>query len=261
MQPLRIAIQLRSLRLPLRRAMETAARLGAAAVEIDARTELRPADLSATGRREFRKLLENLDLQVAAIGFRTRRGFNVADDLERRVAATKDAMRMANQLGCSVVVNQVGRVPEDAEATDWPTMLEALTDLGNFGNHIGATLTAETGSESGEDLARLITALPDGALGVTLNPGNLIVNGFSTGDAIAALGRHILYVHAKDGVRDRARGRGDEVPLGRGLADFPAILGALEDFAYRGYLCIERERAEDPASEIGQAVKFLASLH
>ncbi len=163
MQPLRIAIQLRSLRLPLRRAMETAARLGAAAVEIDARTELRPADLSETGRREFRKLLENLNLQVAAIGFRTRRGFNVADDLERRVAATKDAMRMANQLGCAVVVNQVGRVPDDAEASDWPTMLEALTDLGNFGNHIGATLTAETGSESGEDLARLIAALPDGA--------------------------------------------------------------------------------------------------
>jgi sugar phosphate isomerase/epimerase len=140
-------------------------------------------------------------------------------------------------------------------------MLEALTDLGTFGHHIGATLAAETGSESGADLARLIAALPDGALGVTFNPGNLIINGYSPGDAIAALGRHVLYVHAKDGVRDRARGRGDEVPLGRGLADFPALLGALEDFGYRGVLCIERERADDPVLEIGQAVQYLASLY
>jgi sugar phosphate isomerase/epimerase len=261
MPPLKIAIQLRSLRMPLKRALATAAQLGAAAVEIDARTELRPDELSQTGRRQFRKLLEDLNLQVAAIGFRTRRGYNVEDDLDRRVAATKDAMRMAQDLSCSVVVNQVGRVPADADATDWPIMMQALTDLGAFGNRVGATLAAETGSESGEDLARLIAALPDGSLGVTFNPGNLIVNGYSPGEAITALGRNILLVHAKDGVRDRARGRGDEVPLGRGMADFPALLGALEDFAYRGYLCIERERAEDPAFEIGQAVQYLASLY
>lgn len=261
MQPLKIAIQLRSLRMPLRRALATAAQLGATAVEIDGRTELRPDELSQTGRREFLRLLENLNLRVAAIGFRTRRGYNVQEELERRVAATKQAMRLASQLGAAVVVNQVGQVPVDAEAAEWPTMLEALSDIGAFGHHIGATLAAETGSESGAELARLIAALPDGALGVTFNPGNLIINGYSPGDAIAALGRHVLYVHAKDGVRDRARGRGDEVPLGRGLADFPALLGALEDFGYRGVLCIERERADDPVFEIGQAVKYLASLY
>ncbi|HEY4310713.1 MAG TPA: sugar phosphate isomerase/epimerase family protein [Pirellulales bacterium] len=260
MPPLPIAIQLRSLRLPVRRALEAASRLGVAAVEIDARTELRPHELSQTGRREFRKLLENLNLRVAAIGFYTRRGYNVADDLERRVTATKDAMRLAQELGSAVVVNQVGQVPENTEATDWPTMLEALTDIGSFGNRIGATLAAETGSESGDDLARLVAALPDGALGITFNPGNLIINGFSPSDALTALGRNVIFVHAKDGVRDRARGRGDEVPLGRGSADFPALLGTLEDFAYRGYLCIERERAQDPIFEIGQAVEYLASL-
>jgi len=260
MPPLKIAIQLRSLRLPLKRALQTAAQLGAVAVEIDGRDEIRPDELSQTGRRQFRKMLEDLNLRVAAVGFRTRRGYNVAEALDRRVAATKDALRLAHELGSSVLVNQVGHVPPASDAADWPIMVEALTDLGAYGQRVGAMLSAETGSEGGADLARLISALPDGALGVTFNPGNLIANGFSPLDAISALGRHIVYVHAKDSVRDLGRGRGDEVPLGRGLADFPALLGALEDFGYRGYLCIERERAEDPAYEIGEAVKYLTSL-
>jgi sugar phosphate isomerase/epimerase len=260
MPALKIAIQLRSLRLPLKRAVQMAAQLGADAVEINGRDELRPGELSQTGRRQFRKMLEDLHLRVAAVGFRTRRGYDVAEDLDRRVAATKDALRLAHELGSSVVVNQVGRVPPTSDAPDWPGMIEALTDLGAYGQKVGAMLTAETGSESGADLARLISALPDGALGVTLNPGHLIANGFAPLDAIAALGRDIVYVHAQDGVRDPSRGQGDEVPLGRGLADFPALLGALEDFGYRGYLCVQRDRAEEPAFEIGQAVTYLRSL-
>ncbi len=259
--PLPIAIRLRSLRMPLRRALAAAAQLKVAAVEIDARTELRPGELSQTGRRQFRKLLEDLNLRVAAIGFPTRRGYNVVDDLERRIDATKDAMRLAQELGATVVVNQVGRVPADSADPEWPIMMAALTDLGGFGNRVGATLAAETGSESGADLARLVAALPDGALGVTLNPGNLIVNGFTPLDAVAALGRNIVYVHAKDGIRDRARGRGEEVPLGRGMTDFPAILGALEDFGYRGFLCVERDGADDPVYEVGQAVRYLQQLY
>jgi sugar phosphate isomerase/epimerase len=260
MPPFQIAIKIRNLRLPLKRALQVAHQLGATAVEIDGREEIRPADLSDSGRRQLRKLLEDLNLRVAAVSFPTRRGYNVAESLDERVAATKNVMRMAYELGSSIVVNQVGRVPADAEAPDWPILLEALTDLGAFGQRVGATLTAETGSESGEDLARLIAALPDGSLGVTFNPGNLIINGFIPLDAVAVLGRSILYVHAKDGVRDQARGRGDEVALGRGVADFPAILGALEDFNYRGALCVARDQAEDPAFEIGQAIKFLQSL-
>jgi sugar phosphate isomerase/epimerase len=69
-----------------------------------------------------------------------------------------------------------------------------------------------------------------------------------------------LHVHAKDGVRDLAQGRGVEVPLGRGSVDFPSLLGALEEKGYRGYFTIERENAEDPQAEVGQAVQYLRNL-
>ncbi|MEK6249266.1 MAG: sugar phosphate isomerase/epimerase, partial [Planctomycetales bacterium] len=64
----------------------------------------------------------------------------------------------------------------------------------------------------------------------------------------------------KDGVRDLSRGRGLEVALGRGSADFPELLGTLEQHDFRGYLAIERGESEDPVFEIGQAVKYLQSL-
>jgi sugar phosphate isomerase/epimerase len=176
------------------------------------------------------------------------------------VEATKEAMKFAQALGAPWVVNQVGRVPDEPKGKAWQTMIEVLADLGAYGQHAGALLAAETGSESGPQLLKLIEALPAGSLVVTLNPGNLIINGYSSLEAVESLGQHIMYVHARDGVRDLAQGRGIEVPLGRGAADFPALLGALEEHGYRGYLGIEREHADDPVFEIGQAISYLKSL-
>ena len=260
MPPLKIAVDLASLRLPFKPALLAAKRLGAEAVEIDARGEINPQQLSHSGRRQLRKLLDDLDLRVAAVSFRTRRGYDSAQDLERRIEATKRAMEFAYSLSASLVVNAVGRVPEKSEGPTWTTLVEALTDLGGYGQHVGATLAAETGSEAGADLARLLAALPPGALAACLNPGNLIINGFSSLDAVQALGADIRYVHAKDGVRDLAQGRGVETLLGRGAADFPALLGALEEHGYRGYWTVVRERSENPLAEIGQAVSYLQSL-
>lgn len=260
MPSIKLAVQLRSLKLPLKRALPIVNQWRVPAVELDARGEISPGELSQTGRRQLRKLLDDFELRVAAVGFRTRRGYDVPDELERRVEATKAAMTLAHDLGASLVINQVGRVPAEPAGAAWQTMLDALSDLGRHGQRVGALLAAETGSEAGADLARLLAALPTGALAVALNPGNLIVNGFSPAEAIAAIGSHIAYVRAKDGVRDLAQGRGVEVPLGRGVADFPALLGAMEEYDYRGYWTVERERADEPVSEIGQAISFLRSL-
>jgi sugar phosphate isomerase/epimerase len=257
---LKIGIRLASLNLPLRKGLAVARQLGARSVEIDARGEIRPETLTQSGLRELRRLIEEHGLGVCAVGFATRRGYDVADDLERRVAATKAAMKLAADLRAGVVVNQVGRVPAESSGPSWNLLLQSLGDLSHYGQHVGAILAAQTGTESGADLARLLAALPPQGVGVDLDPGNLIINGFSALEAVEALGGSIVHVHARDGVRDLARGRGLEVPLSRGVADFPALLGALEENHYRGYFTIARDDAADPVSEIGEAVKYLKSL-
>lgn len=260
MPALKIGIAIASLRQPFAKAIATAARLGAAAVEIDARTGLKPAELSQTGLRQLRKMLDDHRLAVSAIAFPTRRGYNVAEQLEARIAGTKEAMKLAYSLGTSVVVNHVGRVPAESTGAEWNMLVESLTELGRFAGHSGAQLAAQTGSESGADLARLIAALPAGSIGVDLDPGNLLVNSFSPSEAIQSLGPNIVHVHATDGVRDLARGRGIEVPLGRGSADYPALLSQLEEFSYRGFFTIYRREAGDPIAEIGAEVQYLQNI-
>lgn len=260
MLKLRIGIRSASLRLPFRRALAKAAELGADAVEVDARTEVPPRALARTGVREIRKWLEDYNLRVCAVSFHTRRGYDVPEELDRRVEATKDAMQLAAQLGARAVVNYVGHVPEQADAPRWPQLVEVLGDLGRYGQHVGATLAARTGGEGGADLARLVQALPVGALGVDFDPGGLLTNGFSAREALATLAPFVVHVHATDGVHDLAKGRGAETPLGRGAADYPELLGILEQQGYAGYLTVECERAQQPVAEVAQAVQYLRAL-
>ncbi|HEX3872342.1 MAG TPA: sugar phosphate isomerase/epimerase family protein [Pirellulales bacterium] len=257
---LRIAVQLRSLNLPFKQALATARRLGVEAVEIDARGELTPQALGDTGIRQIRKLLDDYELRAAAVEFRTRRGYNVTDELDRRVEATKSAMRFAYALGASVVTNHIGKIPDDVESAEWRLMVEVLTDLATFGQRVGALICAETGVDSGPDIARLLAALPEGLVGVTLDPGNLIVSSFAPLDVIEAVGAAIHHVHVNDAVTDVHQGRGMQVEIGRGEADFPALLAALEERHYQGYLSIERPTSHDAAGEIARAVQFLRSL-
>jgi sugar phosphate isomerase/epimerase len=257
---LRIGVQLASLQLPFRQALHTAGELGADAVEIDARQQLKPRELTQTGLRQLRKMLEDRNLRVCAVSFRTRRGYDVSDDLDRRIEATKDAMRLAYRLGAPVVVNHVGRIPTETSEPAWDLLVQALGDLGHFGQREGAFLAADTGAEDPTLLARLIEAMPAGGLAVNLDPASLLINGFSPREAVRVLGRHTMHVYARDGVRDLARGRGVETPLGRGSVDFPELIGALEEFDYHGHFTVGRPGASDPISEFGQAVRYLRAL-
>jgi sugar phosphate isomerase/epimerase len=257
---LKIGIQTHSLRLPLKQALFTASELGAAGVEIDLRNELRPEELSQTGLRQFRKLLDDHNLRVSAASFPTRRGYGDATDLDRRVAATQQAMDFAGRLGARVLVNRIGHVPSEDTDPRFARMVEALTAIGLYGDRVGVQFAAQTASESGPQLATLIAQLPDGTVGVDLHPAALIQGGFSVPEAVDALGPHVIHVHACDAVRDFSQQRVVEVELGRGVAEMPDILGRIEEFNYQGWVTIERRDSPDPRREIANAVAYLKAL-
>ncbi len=259
MPGLRVGVQLSGFRLPFKQALQAAARMGAEGVEIDARNEVKPTELVGTALRQVRKMLEDLNLRVASVRYLTRRGYECEDELDRRIAGTKQAMKMAYDLGSNVVVNQVGVIPLSEEDPSMPLLRGVLTDLGRYSQHVGAFLACETGVEPLSTLATFLESIPDGSVGLTLNPGNLLVNGFDL-DELHRIAKHVLLVHAKDGVRDRARGRGTEVPLGRGMAEFPNIAAVLEEFRFGGYFVVERDHSNNPYEDIAQGVQFLKNL-
>ncbi len=258
MPQLNIAVRLDSMQLPIKRALATASQLGARAVEIDARNTVKPSELSETGLRQFRKMLDDLNLRIAAVRFQTRRGYDNPQDLDRRVEATKSAMQFAYKLGCNVVVNQIGLVPESEEAPNWSAFQQVVHDLGRYGARIGAFLAAETGTESGERLAKILDGADDAFVAVALNPGQLIINRHSVSDAIVALKDRIQTISAVDGVLDLAAGRGASVPLGQGTADFPQMIGMLEDIQYRGPYIVGR--ADSTMGELAQGIEYLSNL-
>lgn len=258
MAELNVAVRIDAMRMPLRRALETAARWGAGAVEIDARNQIHPSQLSDTGVRQLRKILDDMNLKVAALRFQTRRGYDNPTDLDRRVEATKAAMDLAYRVGAPVVINAIGMVPDDEDDARYASLREVVDDLGRHGARIGSCLAAETGTESGEKLANLLNGAPDAFVGVALNPGQLIVNRFDLPAAVQALKDRIQVVCAVDGVLDLAAGRGLMVPLGQGTADFPQLIGLLEDVQYRGRYVVGR--SESSLNELQHGIEYLRNL-
>ena len=260
MLQLKKAIRLECLRQPFKKALVTAASLGADGVEVNGHTEVRPAEMSRTAIRHLRKMLADLNLKISAVNFPTRQGFDVTDNLDQRIDATKSAMSMSYELGCNIVVNRVGRVPEDSADPRWITMVQALTDLGMHAQKSGAWLAARTGTENGETLARLIDSLPKFAIGIDFDPGDFLINGFSATDAMKAIGSSVMNFRARDAVTDLSIGRAVEVQLGRGSVDWASLLGTLEENNYNGFLTVERQGVDNPVLECGQALEYLTNL-
>lgn len=258
MPGLRVGLQLAGLKLPLKQALHTAAQMGVEGVEIDARYGLKPSEVVGTALRQIRKLLEDLNLRVVSVNYPTRRGYECEEELERRIAGTKEAMRMAYDLGANVVTNHCGTI-SPADDPRHEILRGVLSDLGTYSQRVGAFLACETGGEPLNELGTFIDTLPEGSVGICLNPGNLIVNGYDL-SGLDTYSKYVSIVHAKDGVPDRSRGRGTEVELGRGHAEFPHIAGTLEEQRFSGYYVVERDNPTNPVREIGASVQFLKNM-
>lgn len=260
MLQLRTCIALSSLRQPFRKALTTAARLGADAIEIDARHQVPPREMTQTGIRDIKHQLENYGLRVASVSYRTRRGYNVEQELDERVAGTKEAMSLARKLGASAVVNHIGVVPDSEKDRLWSLMVDTLRDLGQYSQHVGAMLAARTGSEDGALLARLLDAVGGAAIGIAFDPGALIMNGFSASEAIRCLSSRVLHVSATDAARDLSSGRGMQMRLGEGAVDYPDVLSVLEQANYLGYFCVEPAGGPAVADDLAAGIQYLRSF-
>jgi sugar phosphate isomerase/epimerase len=255
----RIAVQTRCLAQPLKQALHAAGRLGCDGVQIDARTEVRPNDLSDTGLRQLRKMLDDLNLRVGSVAFATRRGYANPVDLQRRMDATVEAMDMASRMAARVLVLALGPLPA-VDAPERATLVDALASLAARGGRLGVQLAAQCPEEAPEDLAALLAALPAGLIGADLSPADVIRRGGSPRAYIGVLGPQIIHVFANDAVRGTAGGGAVDVELGRGEADVPEMLGALEEFEYRGWITVERRNSTRPVDDCADAVAFLRAL-
>jgi sugar phosphate isomerase/epimerase len=282
MRPFRIGVMTDSLRLPLGEALRAARALGADGVQAYAVSgEMAPEALDDGGRERLRGLLDELGLAPAALcGDLGGYGFERAEETPEKIARSKRIVDLAADLGAPVVTTHIGVVPAEAEDPVRGTLVAACRELGGYANARGVTFAIETGPEPARVLHDFLREVNSPGVGVNLDPANFVmVTGEDPVRAVEILGPWIVHTHAKDGVRlahcdarevyhafasggfgalvERMGRLFEEVPLGEGRVPWAAYLDALEAVGFRGFLTIEREVGEDPAGDIGAAVRFL----
>jgi sugar phosphate isomerase/epimerase len=234
--------------------------MGVMAVEINSRTELRFDTVSQTGVREIRKRLADLNLSVANVRFPIRRGFHVAADLERRLDAVKSTMKLAYDLGGTLVTTDIGRLVDDSSDAERGLVAESVAELARHGQRVGTRLAIGTAGTDPPNLLRLLAGGWGGLVGVNFDPADLIMRGLNVEESLRTLAPHVLHFRVRDAVVDQAAGRGLEVPLGRGSLDMIPMLAILEEHNYGGYLTIEGTSDEDPVGACASSVSYLRAL-
>jgi sugar phosphate isomerase/epimerase len=259
MAPLKIAVATRCLNLPLKESLRAAARFGATGVQLDAREEIRPGELTDTGRRQLQHALGELGLSIASLAFPTRRSFYDEEQLDARVSAAKQVMELAWNLEARVVTARIGKIPADKESKSSRLLFEVLSDLARHGNQVGATLAITPTHDSPAALSELITSVKTGPLGVDFDPAVFIMSGHSPPEALRTLHSLILHLTARDAIRDIDAG-GLETALGRGEVEWVELLPLLDEINYSGWVTVNRTQGDDRAGDAARAIQYLKNV-
>ncbi|MHC4505069.1 MAG: sugar phosphate isomerase/epimerase family protein [Planctomycetota bacterium] len=282
MSDFKIGVMADSFRLPVLDGVRKAAEVGADGIQVYAvGGDLAPEAMDAAAREDFKGLCAGLGLEIAALcGDLGGHGFELVAENPAKVARSKLIVDLAVDLGTAVVTTHIGVVPEDPECEKYKTMLSACRELGRYAEAKGVTFAIETGPETASVLKRFLDDTGTKGIGANLDPANLVmVVADDPVEAVRTLGDRIVHPHAKDGVQlqpcnaaevygafaDGGFGELEkrmgqlfkEVPLGKGDVKWDAYLEALKAIGYGGFLTIEREVGDDPASDIAEAVRFL----
>jgi L-ribulose-5-phosphate 3-epimerase len=281
----KIGVIVDSFGLPLRDGLKKAKEVGADGVQIYAvKGEMDPDNLSASDRKELKKYIENLGLEISALcGDLGGHGFQDKRENEWKIEKSKRIMDLAMDLGTNIVTTHIGMVP-DTENEIYAEMQMACAELCTYASSLNAFFAIETGPEVATHLKSFLDTLPSNGLSVNFDPANMVmVTGDDPVQGVHLLKDYIVHTHVKDGVQYRKVDprevygslgyepmdhqrisemvtKGEifkEVPLGEGSVDFEAYFKALQDIGYTGYLSIEREVGTQPEIDISKAVEFI----
>jgi inosose dehydratase len=164
------------------------------------------------------------------------------------------------------------------DGAGWTAMVTAIRRSAAIaeGHGLRAAFHPHAGSfvEFEDEIERL---LDDTELGLCLDTGHAAYAGIAADRALIDYGDRLAHVHLKDvrgDVLARVRVRAERLdfwaaiaagvfcPLGEGIVDLPAALGALGSVGYRGYATIEQDRVPGsgaPLDDLAASLRVLAA--
>lgn len=182
---------------------------------------------------------------------------------EMRVKNLCDGADFAHRIGLTDVATHMGFIPECPFDPNFEPLCDAIRTVAQHLKTNGQYLLFETGQETPVTMLRCFEQVGMDNLGVNLDTANLILYGKANPvDALDVFGKYVRNLHAKDGFYPvNGHDLGEEVRLGDGKVDFPALFRKLKELGYDDYVTIEREiSGEQQDEDIRHAKVYLETI-
>lgn len=279
------------------RAAALAARAaGFAGVQFDAITAgLDLTALSDTGRRQFRQMLRQQDVQL--IGLRAQigaKGFGPGADVDQVLWRIDRVLETAAALAAPLVCLDIGPLPpapitettatsppiSTAEAILLPTVARpkavpritrlpdpnaisqvdaALAELGKRADRYGVMIALRSELSALPSLHRALTGANCPWFAIDLDPVPLLCDQQPADEAFAALGNLIGHIRGRDAISGAA-GRTRAAAVGKGSTDWRQLLALLDEAAFSGWITIDPMELTDRAAGAAAGLAYLRRL-
>jgi inosose dehydratase len=218
---------------------------------------------------ELKDRLKSLNLKPVALSFPT-----VSVDPAKRgetVALFREYAKFMHQIG-GLYLQLIDGGDPDASYSDSEIKSygEHLNDLGKIAHDSGVTFTYHPHLSSiGETRAgmdRILAATDPRYLKLEPDTAHMSLGGMDVPDAIRTYRDRLAFLHFKDAVKEvaaqarvsRAQVRKAKFrfcELGRGAVNFPAVLKALDDVHFTGWIIVELDAYQAPPGGPGDAAR------
>lgn len=172
------------------------------------------------------------------------------------------AIRFAADLGIREVVVHSGhrsdpKIPSE-QAFQWgvDTLRRTAEESERAGVRLAVENTGYGGSgfiRSPRTLVDLVRAIDSDLVGITLDTGHAVLEGFTPEDAVQVFGNRLTHIH----IHNNSGTADDHFPLGRGVIDHVPMLKALRDGAFQGYLILETYQTDRVEEQVQADLSFL----
>jgi L-ribulose-5-phosphate 3-epimerase len=252
--------------IPLRTAMETAAKIGYDGIEIYVTPAVNHLDLNCTAEQaaEIKKMADDNKIDICLIY--TSLGGNVLAGEQQRKKGLEDvekSLDICDRLSSKILKVTAGQLKKSAYKDDEAQIVatwlgEACDRAVKHNTRVVAEIHFGQYCETVAMARKIIDLVARPNFGVIHDAGNLAITGDMYGeDSVKCLGDRIFHVHVKDMVKaaaddktahDYPAGRYKRALLNEGNVDHRPLFNALKKIGYKGYLSCEASGGDDPAA-------------